>query len=91
MTKALITGITGQESSDRAEFMLDKGYEVHGMIRALTSFFGSRIDHLVQDAHVNIVRLFLHYGDVADSSNLTKLIGRIQPDEVYNLVPQSHV
>jgi GDPmannose 4,6-dehydratase len=91
MTKALITGITGQDGSYLAEFLLDKGYEVHGIIRRASSFNTGRIDHLYQDPHLNGVRLFLHYGDIADSTNLIKLIYRIQPDEVYHLASQSHV
>lgn len=91
MTKALITGITGQDGSYLAELLLDKGYEVHGIIRRASSFNTARIDHLYQDPHLNGVRLFLHYGDIADSTNLIKLLYRIQPDEVYHLAAQSHV
>lgn len=91
MTKALITGITGQDGSYLAELLLDKGYEVHGIIRRASSFNTGRIDHLYQDPHLNDVRLFLHYGDIADSTNLIKLLYRIQPDEVYHLASQSHV
>jgi GDPmannose 4,6-dehydratase len=91
MTKALITGITGQDGSYLAELLLDKGYEVHGIIRRTSSFNTGRIDHLYQDPHLNGVRLFLHYGDIADSTNLIKLLYRIQPDEVYHLASQSHV
>ena len=91
MTKALITGITGQDGSYLAEFLLDKGYEVHGIIRRASSFNTARIDHLYKDPHLNGVRLFLHYGDIADSTNLIKLLYRIQPDEVYHLASQSHV
>ncbi len=91
MKKALITGITGQDGSYLAEFLLAKDYEVHGIIRRASTFNTERIDHLYQDPHVNGVRLFLHYGDIADSTNLIKLLYRIQPDEVYNLAAQSHV
>jgi GDPmannose 4,6-dehydratase len=91
MTKALITGITGQDGSYLAEFLLEKGYEVHGIIRRASSSNTARIDHLYKDPHLNGVRLFLHYGDVADSTNLIKLLYRIQPDEVYHLASQSHV
>jgi GDPmannose 4,6-dehydratase len=92
MTKrALITGITGQDGSYLAEFLLNKGYEVHGIIRRTSSFNTGRIDHLYQDPHVNGVRLFLHYGDIADSTNLIKLLYRLRPDEVYHLAAQSHV
>ena len=91
MTKALITGITGQDGSYLAEFLLAKGYEVHGIIRRASTFNTGRIDHLYKDPHINGVKLFLHYGDIADSTNLIKLIYRIQPDEVYHLAAQSHV
>jgi len=91
MTKALITGITGQDGSYLAEFLLGKGYEVHGIIRRASTFNTGRIDHLYKDPHINGVRLFLHYGDISDSTNLIKLIYRIQPDEVYHLAAQSHV
>lgn len=91
MKKALITGITGQDGSYLAELLLEKGYEVHGIIRRSSSFNTSRIDHLYQDPHVNNVRLFLHYGDLSDSSNISRLIEKIQPDEIYNLGAQSHV
>lgn len=89
--KALITGITGQDGSYLAEFLLSKGYEVHGIIRRASSFNTARIDHLYKDPHINGVKLFLHYGDIADSTNLIKLLYRIQPDEVYHLAAQSHV
>jgi GDPmannose 4,6-dehydratase len=89
--KALITGITGQDGSYLAELLLTKGYEVHGIIRRASTFNTERIDHLYQDPHVNGVRLFLHYGDIADSTNLIKLLYRIQPDEIYHLAAQSHV
>ncbi len=89
--KALITGITGQDGSYLAELLLEKGYEVHGIIRRASTFNTSRIDHLYQDPHINDVRLFLHYGDLADSTNLIKLLYRLQPDEIYHLAAQSHV
>jgi GDPmannose 4,6-dehydratase len=91
MKKALITGITGQDGSYLAELLLVKDYEVHGMIRRASTFNTGRIDHLYKDPHINGVRLFLHYGDISDSTNLIKLIYRIQPDEVYHLAAQSHV
>lgn len=91
MKKALITGITGQDGSYLAELLLNKGYEVHGTIRRASSFNTARIDHLYTDPHINGVRLFLHYGDIADSTNLIKLLYRIQPDEIYHLAAQSHV
>lgn len=91
MKKALITGITGQDGSYLADLLLEKGYEVHGIIRRASTFNTSRIDHLYKDPHVHGVRLFLHYGDLADSLNLTRLIDRIGPDEVYHLGAQSHV
>jgi GDPmannose 4,6-dehydratase len=91
MKKALITGITGQDGSYLAELLLAKNYEVHGIIRRASTFNTGRIDHLYQDSHINDVRLFLHYGDIADSTNLIKLLYRIQPDEVYHLAAQSHV
>ena len=88
---ALITGITGQDGSYLAEFLLDKGYNVHGIKRRSSSFNTSRIDHLYQDPHEQNPRLVLHYGDLTDSSNLIKIIQDIQPDEIYNLGAQSHV
>ncbi|WP_302366770.1 GDP-mannose 4,6-dehydratase [Brachyspira aalborgi] len=91
MKKALITGITGQDGSYLAELLLEKGYEVHGIIRRSSSFNTGRIEHLYQDFHVNDVRVFLHYGDLADSSALSRLLEKIQPDEIYNLAAQSHV
>ena len=91
MKKALITGITGQDGSYLAELLLEKGYEVHGIIRRSSTFNTSRIDHLYQDPHIEGVRLFLHYGDLADGSNLARLLAKIKPDEVYNLAAQSHV
>jgi GDPmannose 4,6-dehydratase len=89
--KALITGITGQDGSYLAELLLSKEYEVHGIIRRASTFNTARIDHLYKDPHVNGVRLFLHYGDIADSTNLIKLLYRVAPDEVYHLAAQSHV
>jgi GDPmannose 4,6-dehydratase len=91
MKKALITGITGQDGSYLAELLLAKGYEVHGIIRRASTFNTSRINSLYEDPHINGVRLFLHYGDIADSTNLIKLLYRIQPDEIYHLAAQSHV
>lgn len=89
--RALITGITGQDGSYLAELLLGKGYEVHGLMRRASSFNTSRIDHLYQDAHDPDARLFLHHGDITDTSRLTSLIQFVQPDEVYNLAAQSHV
>lgn len=89
--KALITGITGQDGSYLAEFLLDKGYEVHGTIRRSSSFNTSRIDHIYKDRHSSNVNLFLHYSDLSDSSNISRLIESIKPDEIYNLGAQSHV
>jgi GDPmannose 4,6-dehydratase len=91
MKKALITGITGQDGSYLAELLLAKGYEVHGVIRRASTFNTSRIDHLYRDPHVNGVRLFLHYGDLADSVQMVKLLYELQPEEIYNLGAQSHV
>ncbi len=91
MKRALITGITGQDGSYLADFLLAKGYEVHGIIRRASTFNTSRIDHLYQDPHVHGIRLFLHYGDLADSVNLVKLLYNLQPDEIYHLGAQSHV
>ena len=88
---ALITGITGQDGSYLAELLLDKGYEVHGIKRRSSSFNTSRIDHLYQDPHVDNPRLVLHYGDLTDTSSLTRIIQQIQPNEIYNLGAQSHV
>jgi len=89
--KALITGIAGQDGSYLTEFLLAKGYEVHGIIRWDSIFTTERIDHLYQDPHINGVRLFLHYGDMTDSGNLEKLINQIKPDEFYHLAAMSHV
>jgi len=88
---ALITGITGQDGSYLAEFLLSKGYEVHGIKRRASSFNTARIDHLYQDPHETNQRLVLHYGDLTDSSNLIRIIQQVQPDEIYNLGAQSHV
>jgi len=89
--KALVTGITGQDGSYLAELLLSKGYEVHGIVRRSSSFNTSRIDHLYRDPHLSDTKLFLHYGDLSDSSRLVTLVDSIQPDEVYNLAAQSHV
>ena len=89
--KALITGITGQDGSYLAEFLLQKGYEVHGIIRRSSTFNTLRIDHLYQDVHEKDAKLFLHYGDLSDSSRLTTLLQTVEPTEVYNLAAQSHV
>jgi GDPmannose 4,6-dehydratase len=88
---ALITGITGQDGAYLAEFLLDKGYIVHGVKRRASSFNTDRIDHLYQDPHEQAVRLTLHYGDLTDSTNLIRIIQEVQPDEIYNLAAQSHV
>jgi GDPmannose 4,6-dehydratase len=89
--KALITGITGQDGSYLAEFLLAKGYEVHGIKRRASSFNTQRVDHIYQDPHVDNQNFVLHYGDLSDSSNLTRILQEVQPDEVYNLGAQSHV
>ena len=91
MKKALITGITGQDGSYLAEFLLGKGYEVHGIIRRASTFNTKRIDHIYQDPHEENVKLHLHYGDLTDASNLSRLVEKINPDEIYNLAAQSHV
>ncbi|HZN87044.1 MAG TPA: GDP-mannose 4,6-dehydratase [Burkholderiales bacterium] len=88
---ALITGITGQDGAHLAEFLLDKGYVVHGLRRRVSLFNTDRIDHLYQDPHEPDTRLFLHYGDMTDSSSLVRIIQQVQPDEIYNLAAQSHV
>jgi len=88
---ALVTGASGQDGSYLIEFLLAKGYEVHGIIRRASTFNTERIDHLYQDPHESGTRLFLHYGDLADSSGMRRIIGKVQPDEVYNLGAQSHV
>jgi len=89
--KALITGVTGQDGSYLAEFLLGKGYEVHGIKRRASSFNTQRVDHIYQDPHVDNKNFILHYGDLTDSSNLTRILQEVQPDEVYNLGAQSHV
>ncbi len=91
MKRALITGITGQDGSYLAELLLEKGYEVHGLIRRASTFNTSRIDHLYQDPHLEDTRLFLHYADLTDGSRLVTLLEKLQPQEVYNLAAQSHV
>ena len=91
MKKALITGITGQDGSYLAELLIEKGYEVHGIIRRSSSFNTKRIDHIYQDPHNKDIKLYLHYGDLCDSSNLNRLLEKIVPDEIYNLGAQSHV
>lgn len=91
MKRALVTGITGQDGSYLAELLLAKGYEVHGLVRRASTFNTGRINHLYADPHINGVHLFLHYGDIADSTNLIHLLHRTQPDEIYHLAAQSHV
>lgn len=91
MKKALITGITGQDGAYLAEFLLNKGYEVHGLRRRTSLFNTDRIDHLYRDRHEKDVKLFLHYGDMTDSSSLFHIVQKTQPDEIYNLAAQSHV
>ncbi len=91
MKKALITGITGQDGAYLAEFLLAKGYEVHGIKRRASSFNTDRIDHLYQDPHDRGVKLHLHYGDLTDATNLIRIVQQVQPDEIYNLAAQSHV
>ena len=91
MKKALITGITGQDGAYLAEFLLGKGYEVHGIKRRSSSFNTERIDHLYRDPNEFKTNLYLHYGDMTDGSSLTKIIKKILPDEIYNLAAQSHV
>ena len=91
MKKALITGITGQDGAYLAEFLLKKGYEVHGIKRRSSSFNTSRVDHLYRDPHEEHVNFFMHYGDLTDATNLIRIIQQYQPDEIYNLAAQSHV
>ncbi|MBV1905432.1 MAG: GDP-mannose 4,6-dehydratase [Pseudomonadales bacterium] len=91
MKKALITGITGQDGSYLAELLLEKGYQVHGIKRRASSFNTQRVDHIYQDPHIEHQHFMLHYGDLSDTSNLTRILQEIQPDEVYNLGAQSHV
>ena len=88
---ALITGITGQDGAYLTEFLIKKGYTVHGIKRRSSMFNTDRIDHLYQDPHVENRNLILHYGDLTDSLNLTRIIGEVQPDEIYNLAAMSHV
>ena len=91
MKKALITGVTGQDGSYLAEFLLEKGYEVHGIKRRGSLFNTQRVDHIFEDPHVDNHHFILHYGDLTDSTNLIRIIQEVQPDEVYNLGAQSHV
>lgn len=91
MKKALITGITGQDGSYLAELLLEKGYEVHGLVRRSSSFNTERIDHILKDIHDKEARVFLHFGDLSDASNISRLLEKIQPDEIYHLGAQSHV
>ena len=91
MKKALITGITGQDGSYLTEFLLAKGYQVHGIIRRASTFNTDRIDAIYADPHEQGARLFLHYGDLSDATGIRRIIGKVQPDEVYNLGAQSHV
>ncbi|MBS7231903.1 GDP-mannose 4,6-dehydratase [Flavobacterium psychroterrae] len=91
MKKALITGVTGQDGAYLAEFLLEKGYEVHGIKRRASSFNTQRIDHLFRDLHEDNVRFILHYGDLSDATNLIRIIQEVQPDEIYNLGAMSHV
>ncbi|WP_420245378.1 GDP-mannose 4,6-dehydratase, partial [Citrobacter sedlakii] len=88
---ALITGVTGQDGSYLAELLLEKGYEVHGIKRRASSFNTERVDHIYQDPHASNPKFHLHYGDLTDSSNLTRILQEVQPDEVYNLGAMSHV
>ena len=91
MKRALVTGVTGQDGAYLAEFLLKKGYEVHGIKRRASSFNTARVDHLYRDLHEEDVRFFMHYGDLTDSTNLIRIIQEVQPDEIYNLAAQSHV
>src|SRR5580693_7289407 len=91
MRKALITGVTGQDGSYLAEFLLKKGYQVHGIVRRASTFNTGRIDYLYKDAHDPDARLFLHYGDLTDGSSLRRILHKVEPDEIYNLGAQSHV
>jgi len=91
MKKALITGITGQDGAYLAEYLLNKGYEVHGIKRRSSSFNTGRVDHLYRDPHEEDVRFFMHYGDLTDATNLIRIVQEVQPDEIYNLAAQSHV
>ena len=89
--KALITGVTGQDGSYLAEFLLEKGYEVHGIKRRASSLNTQRVDHIYEDPHTDNQNFVLHYGDLTDSSNLTRILSEVEPDEVYNLGAKSHV
>src|SRR6058998_656130 len=91
MKRALVTGITGQDGAYLAEFLLGKGYEVHGIKRRASLFNTERVDHLYQDPHIDRRNFVLHHGDLTDGSNLTRILQAVQPDEVYNLGAQSHV
>ena len=91
MKRALITGITGQDGAYLAEYLLKKGYEVHGIKRRTSLFNTDRVDHLYQDPHVDNLKFVLHYGDLTDSTNLIRIIQSVRPDEIYNLGAQSHV
>ena len=91
MKKALITGITGQDGAYLTELLLEKGYEVHGIIRRASTFNTQRIDHLYKDPHKQHVRLFLHYGDLGDSSSISEIVNKVEPEEIYHLGAQSHV
>ena len=91
MKKALITGITGQDGAYLAEFLLKKGYEVHGIKRRTSLFNTDRIDHIYEDPHTKDRKFILHYGDMTDSSSLIRVVQAVQPDEIYNLAAQSHV
>src|ERR687886_1557158 len=89
--RSLVTGITGQDGAYLAELLLAKGYEVHGLKRRASSFNTDRIDHLYRDPHESGARLFLHYGDMTDATNLIRVVQEVRPDEIYNLAAQSHV
>ena len=91
MKKALITGITGQDGAYLAELLLEKGYEVHGIRRRVSLFNTDRIDHLYEDQHLDNTKLFLHYGDMTDTSSIVRILKQVEPDEIYNLAAQSHV
>ena len=91
MKRALITGVTGQDGSYLTELLLEKGYEVHGIIRRSSSFNTARVDHLYSNTEIFDRQFFTHYGDLTDSSNLNRILERVQPDEIYNLAAQSHV
>ena len=91
MKKAIVTGVTGQDGAYLAEFLLNKGYEVHGIKRRSSLFNTQRIDHIYEDPHINLRKLHLHYGDLTDSTNLIRIIQEVQPDEIYNLAAMSHV